>query len=151
MNVLLVEDDEEKRVQLASFAKDVLKSNVVEAKSLNSGVKALSSDDFDLIILDMSMTTFDASPLDKNGGRPQPYGGREILSQMKRRNILTKAVVVTQYDIFGQGDQMTSLRELDEQLTTSFPENYIGSIFYKGLYADWQSLLLDLLKKKKVL
>lgn len=151
MRILLVEDDEDKRHQLSLFFVDTFKAEVVEAKSLNSGVKALFSSKYDLIVLDMSMSTFDSSLSDKTGGRPQPYGGREILMQMKRKAISTKAVVVTQYDNFGQNEDLTSLYELDKQLKLSFPNTYIGAISYKGDFVGWQSRLAALLKKENII
>ena len=152
MKTLLVEDDEDKRQQLASFIKAQLLSDVIEARSLQSGLKALLVNDYDLIILDMSMTTFDISPAEnENGGRPQPFGGREILLQMKRRRIATRAVVVTQYDKFGQGDEETSLKELDKQLHDAFPQTYIGAVEYNVGYTGWQDQLIHLLQKSQLI
>ena len=152
MKTLLVEDDEDKRQQLAAFIKGQLSSDVIEARSLQSGLKALIANDYDLIVLDMSMTTFDISPAEnENGGRPQPFGGREILLQMKRRRIATRAVVVTQYDKFGQGDEETSLDELDRQLHEAFPNTYIGAVAYNVGFTGWQDQLLNLLQEHQVI
>ena len=144
MNVLLVEDDEDKRQQLSTFIKCELSSTITEACSLQSGLRALLINKFDLVILDMSMPTFDITPTE-DGGRPQPYAGREILQQMQRRGISSKVVVVTYYDRFGISGEETTLEELDKQLFTSFPNTYLGAIHYSIKYVGWQNALKNLL------
>jgi DNA-binding response OmpR family regulator len=150
MKILLVEDDEDKREQLTAFFKNELNGTVIEARSMQSGIKILINQSFDLIVLDMSMTTFDVTPTEK-GGRPQPFGGREILYQMKRRKIGTKVIVVTQYDLFGKDDEETTLEELDKQLYTLFPNNYLGAIPYSVKFSGWQQSLLKTLSKNKLI
>ncbi len=115
MKILLVEDDEDKRDQLSTFLLTNVSDDLIITKSLQSAIRALISNTFDLIFLDMSMTTFDITPTEM-GGRPQPFGGREVLLQMKRRSIFTPVVVVTQYDRFGQGDDETSLSEVGQTI-----------------------------------
>lgn len=147
MNTLLVEDDDDKRQQIASFLKELFTSEVTEAVSVQSGVRALMKQKFDLVILDMSMTTFDPTSSDKTGGRPQSFGGREILLQMKRRGVESKAIVVTQYDLFGQGSEVKTLEELDKELRESFPVNYVGAIFYSSRFSGWQDKLNKMITK----
>jgi CheY-like chemotaxis protein len=151
MQVLLVEDDEDKREQLSFFLERKIKDVVIsKALSLHSGVKALSTSHFDLVILDMSMTTFDRTPTE-NGGRPQPFGGREIMHQMERKEIATKVVVVTQYDMFNQGDEVTSLYELDKQLRQLFPNLYLGAVHFSVSYSGWQDDLKSLLLTNNII
>jgi CheY-like chemotaxis protein len=145
MNILIVEDDEDKRQQLASFIKSILYSDVVEAKSYNSGLRALIANKFDLILLDMAMPTFDKIPPEK-GGREQPFAGRELLQQMSRRGIETKVIVVTQFDIFGRGDDMVTLEQLNTDLKSYFAKTYLGIVHYSVRYTGWQDLLQGFVK-----
>jgi CheY-like chemotaxis protein len=144
MKVLLVEDDEDKREQLREFLSSELSAEVTEARSRQSGIHALLKDSFDLIVLDMSMPTFDITPTE-DGGRPQAYAGRDILHQMDRYAITTKVVVVTQFDRFGQSEDEITLLELDKQLEGAFPDNYLGAVYYNVSYAGWQESLRTLL------
>jgi len=48
----------------------------------------------DLVLLDMSMPTFDMTDKDK-GGRHRGFGGRDILEDIARRGASTKVVIVT--------------------------------------------------------
>lgn len=137
MKILLVEDDEDKREQLRSFLSNGEKNSIIEAKSYQSGLKKIIAEVFELIVLDMTMPTFDVTPTE-GGGRPQPFGGKELLQQMSRRNIYTKTIVVTQFDQFGQGDETTTLNELDKLLLETFPDNYLGIVPYSVTYSGWK-------------
>lgn len=145
MKILLIEDDEDKREDLLSFVKENLTENVTVARSIQSGKKALSEEEFDLILLDMTIPTFDISPTEE-GGRTQAFGGRLILSQMIRKRILTKVVVVTLFDLFGRGDEEISLTELNNQLKDNFPQIYCGAVQYSVRMIGWKEELLKKIK-----
>jgi len=150
MKILIVEDDEDKRQQLLAFISAELDADIVEARSYQSGMKALLAERFDLVLLDMSMTTFDKTP-PENGGRPQPYAGREILQQMARRSIETNVIVVTQFDRFGRDDDEITLPELDKSLSQGFSRTYKGAVHYSVKYAGWQDVLRNFLKELNLL
>ena len=124
MKILLVEDDEDKRDDLSIFIKEKLTDNFRVARSIQSSKKALREDKFDLILLDMTIPTFDISPTE-DGGRSQPFGGRMLLSEMIRNRISSKVIVVTQFDLFGKGEEEITLKELDQQLYQNFPNIYL--------------------------
>jgi len=140
MKILLVEDDEDKREDLSSFIKEKLTDNFRIAKSIQSGKKALKEAKYDLILLDMTIPTFDVSPLEQ-GGRTQPFGGRILLAEMVRNRVETKVVVVTQFDLFGKGEEEITLQELDNQLKNSFPKIYYGAIHFSVSIIGWKDLL----------
>ncbi|WP_184546126.1 response regulator [Mucilaginibacter sp. FT3.2] len=139
--ILLVEDDEDKRKQLVNFINLKIPSELTEARSFQSGLKALKSQSFDLILLDMTMPTFDINPPKEGGGRSQPFGGEMLLAEMVRREINTKVIVVTQFDLFGKGDEEITLKDLDVRLKERFPDNYLGAIPYRISYTSWEDAL----------
>lgn len=150
MNVLLVEDDEDKRFELNAFIAELLNCHVVEAKSYQSALKALKTSYFDLILLDMTIPTFDVTPMD-SGGRAQPFGGEALLYEMVRRGIDTNVIVVTQFDKFGEGDKEVGLKDLDSRLAEQFEVNYLGAIQYGSSYEGWTDNLLQKLKEANFL
>ena len=99
MRVLLIEDDENKRGQLISFLKEEIADVVVGvAASYHSGLRGVLDRSSDLVLLDMTIPTFDIG-VEESGGRSQLYGGREILGkQMDRLDIRIPVIVVTQFD-----------------------------------------------------
>lgn len=145
MNILIVEDDENKRNQIVDFITETIpSSNVTVARSFQGGLRSIIAGGLDLILLDMTMPTFDVS-VEEDGGRPQAYAGREILRQMDRRDITTPVIVVTQFDKFGEGIDEMGLEELDEQLYKDHPDSYKGVVYYNVAYAEWKQSLISTL------
>jgi CheY-like chemotaxis protein len=137
MRLLVVEDDENKRTQIIRFIRQsVPEAHIVTAASYQSGVRALLSASYDLVLLDMTMRTYDVTP-EEEGGRPQAYAGRSILRQMVRRDIHTPVVLVTQFDRFGEERDLMTLEQLDKQLEREFPEIYQGAVYYNPSVAGW--------------
>ena len=145
MKILIVEDDEGKRRQLINFVKDIFEHiEVSTAQSLNSALKCIVRSKYELILLDMTIPTFD---IDKHeeGGRPRAYGGKDLLSQMDRRNIKTPVIMVTMFDRFGKGKDSLTLKELDDKLKIEHKKNYKGSVYYNSAYDDWKMTLSNLI------
>jgi DNA-binding NarL/FixJ family response regulator len=143
MKILIVEDDENKSLQLYNFFSEKFPQVEVEnAQSLQGGLRKILDGGIDIILLDMTMPTFDIR-LDEDGGRPQPYAGREILRQMDRRDIDVPVIVVTQFDRFGSGIDSMTLSELDKQLRLAHPENYKGAIYYDVSFGEWKDDLAN--------
>ena len=141
MRVLLVEDDENKRHQVARTVQSAASEvTVQEAKSLRSGLRFLETEQWDLIILDMSIPAFDITR-DETGGRPQALGGRDLLRHMRRLKISSPVVVLTQYDEFGEGQRAMSLDELNELLGREHGSAYLGAIVYNVVYDQWRTAL----------
>jgi CheY-like chemotaxis protein len=145
--MLIIEDDEIKREQLISFIKESFPEiQIIAVKSTQSALMKITSNKYDLIILDMTLPTFDYGG-DEDGGRIRAYGGRDILRQMNRHRITTPVIMVTQFDRFGKGDESLTLEELDFELQTEHQINYKGSVYYNAAYDDWKSNLHKLILK----
>lgn len=141
--VLLVEDDENKRRQISHYLNEAFpNANVKIARSLQSGLRLIIAGGIDLILLDMTMPTFDITA-DEDGGRPQPYAGREILRQMDRRGIVTPAIVITQFDRFGEGQDALTLGQLDAQLRADYQITYKGAVQYDVTFEEWKDSLAE--------
>lgn len=138
--ILLVEDDEDKREQIIDFVSKKFICPLKEVRSYQSAIKAIRSDFFDLILLDMTMPTFDITS-DESGGRAQAFGGELLLSEMNRKSIDSKVIVITQFDLFGEGDEEISLSGLNSRLEKQFGNIYLGAIQYSISYNSWQENL----------
>lgn len=150
MNWLLIEDDPNKSKQLLDFLKNKYPHSDIKIKrSYQSGLQAIFEEDYSLILLDMSLPTFDISA-NEDGYLHKQLAGQEILREMKRRKKDNKVIIVTQFDTFGEGDQTVSLESLKNKLSDLFPVNYFGTVFYKAGQTRWEKEivhLLDLLKE----
>ena len=102
--ILLVEDYEEKAKDIRKFLQEKFpNAKVFNCTSYNSAQEMIfeAEDEYDLILLDMSMSTFDLND-DASGGLPEPAAGQNILEGMYLRNISTPVIVVTMYNVFGR-------------------------------------------------
>jgi CheY-like chemotaxis protein len=141
MNILLLEDDEDKSRQVRDFLKLLIPSaHITESRSLRSGLEAIKSASYDLVILDMSVPSFDIDERE-DGGRPQAYGGRDLLQHMKRRKVLSPVVVLTQFDRFADAGNTSTLEELDISLRAAHSDQYLGAIYYDVSAPIWKAKL----------
>ncbi|ROM54154.1 hypothetical protein BK649_11075 [Pseudomonas canadensis] len=149
MKVLIVEDEFDKREKITSYLYSVFESSqleIVESESLRSGLKTLLQvSDIDVVLLDMSMPGFDITSDEPGGGEPESYAGKELMSQMRLRNIKIPVIVITQYKKFKK--ENISLEELTEEFQAQFPDFFMGTIHFSSAVEGWKKNLLDYLKK----
>ena len=101
MKILIVEDDENKRQHLVRYLREEFAAlDVTERRSYQSGLKEILQGRYEAILLDMTLPTFDKSPVE-SGGLLKHFAGREILGQMERHGIKTPVIVFTAFDQFG--------------------------------------------------
>jgi len=141
VTVLIVEDDEFKQRRIAQLVRDVRpEARLVLERSVNSGLNGIRNEHPDLILLDMSLTTFDIGP-GEPGGRPQNFGGMEILRQMERLEIAIPVVVITQHERFARGSQEVHLSALHRELTERHGQIFRALIYYNSAAGGWEKPL----------
>jgi ActR/RegA family two-component response regulator len=148
LKVLIIDDDIPKLEELLAFMKDVNPSWTFSfKKSYQSGLKNIVLDTPVLVLLDMSMPTYDSSELDRKGGRPRPFAGLDILKEIRRKKLNCKVIVVTQYAVLklNENDEKT-LEEITNTMHRDFPTNFVGTVFYKYSEDSWQEPLKKLVE-----
>ncbi|MCP9756853.1 response regulator [Lacihabitans sp. CCS-44] len=145
MKGLLIEDDPNKAKKVLNFLSENFKDIEMNHKiSYQSGLQEIFENEFDFILLDMSLPTYDQNS-SSSSGKPRNFGGRDILKEMKRYKKHSKVIVVTQYNEFDGGS--ISINELDSQLKTKFDDIYKGYVIYKSQRTEeWQNELSIFLK-----
>jgi len=135
MNILIVEDNQKKLKNLKSWAGNNISNAVIEeAISYTSGVRKIYEGDWDLILLDMSLPTYDITPQEQ-GGDKKPLAGKEIMRRMIFRNINTPVIIVTQFETFG--DKEISIRFLNEEFEKDYSSIWKGTINYDEIKMTW--------------
>ncbi|MEN5242863.1 response regulator [Pseudomonas atacamensis] len=144
MSILVVEDDENKRIQLQRFLESVIPNeDVIFERSLQSGVRKIRSDHFDLVILDMTLPQYDLSS-DEPSDDTHIFGGQEFLAQMDRFDVSTPVLVFTQFEVFGKPPNEMNLESLNGNLKLEYPTIYKGFVYYHASINTWK---IDLRKK----
>ena len=141
MRILLVEDEEAKARHVATFIGQLLPhAQLTTARSVRSAMASLLKEVPDLLILDMSLPTFDISSTE-SGGRPQGFGGLELMRNMELEEIACPTIVLTGYEAFNKSGGQISLDALNAELAAEYPETFKGLFHYNSAYGDWQDRL----------
>lgn len=139
MNLILIEDDDYKANQIVQFLKN--RGHQVDiAKAYNTGMKKIVNEEYDMALIDMTIPSFEISR-EHPTSRIRKYGGRDILIEIDRREIDLPSVVITQYQVFDDGE--ITLELLDKELENEFPTLYKGSVYYNSSLMDWQDKLIE--------
>ncbi|WP_321794741.1 response regulator [Caballeronia sp. J97] len=147
MNILVVEDDDNKRKQLTDYLREAYPDCVcTETRSYQSGLKAMLQSRYDVVFLDMTMPTFDRTPAE-GGGRIRPFAGRDILAQVSSRRIRQPIIVFTMFEVLGEGESQVTANELDRQLKDTYCDNYLGLASYSAASSDWKDRVRELIEK----
>ena len=146
MKVLLIEDDDFKAGKIRRVVEiERVVSSLSLARSVSSGIAALNADIPDLLLLDMSLTTYDLGP-DEGGWRPRNFGGIEIFEELDRLEIELPVVVVTGFETFQRDSRPITISELRKDLRERFPGNFCAIIYF-DVEGSWKARLQGLLKK----
>lgn len=145
MQLLLVEDEDPKRAHIQSFVSALVPSaKILTARSVQSALDALDKGKIDLVLLDMSLPTFDVGESER-GGRPQGFGGVEVLRYMDRCKLNIPTIVVTAYEAFFLDDKKTgvNLECLGDELMQDHPKTFRGLVYYNSIVSGWDAALAE--------
>lgn len=141
MRVLIVEDTEAKMKVIEEYINGVREGwEFTEAKSYSDGIKRIYEGGWDLVLLDMSLPTYNISHTE-SGGTKKPVAGKELMKRMLSRNIIIPVIIITQFDTFG--DNQISLESLTKEFKRDYTKIWKGTVSYDK--PGWQDNLHKLL------
>jgi DNA-binding NarL/FixJ family response regulator len=148
MLIYLIEDDALKADSLRSFLLDHYQnSNVIIFRSYQTGLSAIKEIPPDLIILDMTLPTYDRTPNGRTG-RLRPLGGYDLLRKVKLYGIETSIVVVTMLETFGEGNESISYADMTQRCADEFKDHFVGSVHFQLSNSHWRTELTNLLSQR---
>lgn len=141
---ILIADDESRKIENISelVAENFSKALIQTSRSVRSTISSIIEGHFDLIILDMSLPTFDIAP-GEPGGRAQGSGGIEVLRNMDFYEIATPVIVVTQYETVPERGTLVPLAAIEARLIEEHPHTFKGCVFFGALNDTWRPVLLE--------
>lgn len=146
MRILIVEDDAFKASKIVKAVEEHSAVHSLRlAKSVNSGLEEIASELPELLLLDMSLTTFDLGP-EEGGGRPRNFGGVEIFDELTRQELACPVVVITQLESFIKDGRTMRVTELKQFLKKEYPDTFLTLIYY-DVEGRWKSRLTSMLDK----
>lgn len=146
--VLLIEDEDRKISNIINLLTDEQissQNNITIVKSYKSGLKEIINNNFNLLILDMSLPMFDEDGYSSN--LFEKFAGKKILSEMKVRKKLIPTILFTMFDHFGDQNKVISLNQINVELNKYFSDFYLGAVYFSSQNSNWQSEIKELIRK----
>ncbi|GHD21258.1 response regulator transcription factor [Tianweitania populi] len=137
----LVEDEDFKRRHIQEFISlEFPQANIITSRSVTSAIDNLDNRLPHVLLLDMSLPTFDIGEAE-GGGRPQGFGGIEVLRHLKFSGFAFPVIVVTGYETFTKGAVYVDLHELERELKEEFPDLVQSVLYFNSAFDDWKEQL----------
>lgn len=142
INILIVEDNEFKRKRIVEVIQAELEDiRLSECYSFTSAWKLITKENYDLILFDMSLPTFDKST-SNSGGDFRVFGGKELARKMSKRNKNSKFMFITQYKNFSDNINSYSYETLKDELLKQYSEDCLGFLLYSNTKSEWREELI---------
>lgn len=150
VKILLVEDNQYKRDKILSVLNSISGDVEIDnSESFSTAAQRLEKLKYDLVILDMSLPTYDKSKYE-TGGQFRPFGGKELASKIRRKRIESKIIFITQYDSFVKDGVTYSFKELSGEILTEYDSMCLGFIYYDSTSTKWRQDLIDLIASEYI-
>ncbi|WP_196582997.1 response regulator transcription factor [Aliivibrio fischeri] len=143
--ILIVEDNPIKLEKIVSLFEDLVEGVSIDtASSFNSGWLLLQKNrgEYDLIILDLSLPSFD-STISIDSGEFRSLGGKELAHKLVKRKVNTPFLFLTAYSVFDDKVYKYTFDELKKELTSKYPEQCLGVIFFNSKGSEWRKEIKD--------
>ncbi len=141
---LFIEDNKEKAEDISDFLNKSFGIRCTLMDSYRGGLKEIISNEYDLLLLDMSLPTREMNAKTNTEGY-EKLGGYIILKEMKRKKKKIPTILVTMFHEFGVGESFLNYKELDKICKTEFGDFFLGSVFYSSKENKWKDDLLKLI------
>lgn len=140
MSILLIEDEPSKEKNIVTFLGELLPDVKVDIKrSITSGKIEIRKKNYDHILLDMSLPLFDNDDMNyMDENEFETFGGISVLDEIDRLDKICKVIVITAFDILGEGDDKIDLPQINKQLKIEYPKIFVGTVFYNTSSLEWK-------------
>ncbi|KFC90736.1 response regulator [Leclercia adecarboxylata] len=146
INILVVEDNEFKRKRIVEIINSEFQDvKVTECHSFTSAWQMITRFNYELILLDMSLPTFDKTSTN-SGGDFRVFGGKELARKMSKRRNGIKFIFITQFKSFSDNVNSYSYEALKDELLCQYKESCMGFILYSNTKSEWRDELVNSIK-----
>lgn len=146
MKVLVVEDEAHKRDEILRCLAEVYEDVPEVVDSVQGAVLKVMERDYDLIILDMALSTFGENSSDNKKGHDQAHGGVEVLRALKFKNKFVKIVIVTQYPDFYIGGVKVKLKDSPKIIKNKYNQEVLGAVLYNYKSKSTKNKIISILR-----
>lgn len=75
----------------------------------------------------------------------ETFGGNYVLDELDRIECAVNVIVITAFDILGEGSNQIELTQVEEGLREDYPDIFKGTIFYDASSVEWKEKLIEYL------
>lgn len=98
------------------------------------------------ILLDMSLPLFDNDDMNyMDENEFETFGGISVLDEIDRLDKICKVIVITAFDILGEGNDKIDLPQINKRLKHEYPQIFVGTVFYNTSSLEWKDDMSHLL------
>jgi CheY-like chemotaxis protein len=145
---LIVEDDDFKLTSVRMFLTDLLgtSTSFSTCEALSTAIELLSDQEFDLVIVDMSIPSH---PVKAGEGSPFsfPSGGLDVLFQMDAEGHQSTCIVLTQYPEIEIDGVLVPVDAAAEEIERKFEIKVAGCVQYFEDKFDWKEAVKQILNR----
>ncbi len=143
MRILIIEDNHNKLKQIKLFVGQTYPEiSIHDAVSYTAGLRRIYEEQWDLLLLDMSLPIYDIGQ-QETGGDKKSIAGKEIMKRMIHRKIFVPTIIITQFDTFGENE--VSISTLNKEFDKKLNQVWRGTINYEDSTNMWKVQLKKLL------
>jgi CheY-like chemotaxis protein len=145
--ILIIEDDKVKIERLNVYFNN---AEFTIKESFQGGVSELKKNfqDYDFLILDMTIPLWEKGNNDL-GGNYEQFGGEKILREMQRRKLYLPTILFTMFDVFPTKEGNITFDEINIIFKKEFSNFYKGAVFYNANEDNWQIDMTNLIAEIK--
>ena len=145
--ILIIEDDKIKIERLNIFFNS---KEITIKESFQGGLSEIKNNiqDYDFLILDMTIPLWEKGNNDL-GGNYEQFGGEKILREMKRRKLFLPTILFTMFDVFPNKDGNITFDEVNSIFKNEFSDFYLGAVFYNANEDNWKMDMSTLISEMK--
>lgn len=141
--ILIIEDNKNKLKKVKEFLQHQMpNASIHDAISYTGGIRRIYEEEWDLILLDMTLPVYDITPHD-NGGDRRPTAGKEIMKRMKNKGKIVPTIIITQFDTFGENG--LTIASLNEEFSYELSDIWKGTVNYVDASNKWQIELMKII------
>ena len=145
-SILFIEDNTQKRERVVNFLTKLIGHfDLTEACSFSSGSRLIRDNEYDLVLLDMSLPTYDKVH-GNAGGSFRTFGGRELARKIIRKKKKCKIAFITQHKGFSDQGKSHSIESLGKELESDCGEQYLGLVYFDSSETTWQDELKGIVR-----
>lgn len=144
--IIFVEDNKEKAQEVYSYITDQFNIECTLIDSYRAGLKEIILNDYDIVLLDMSLPTWEKNSMNSIENY-EKLGGYSIMHEMKRKKKIIPTILITMFQEFGVGESFLNYKDIDKVCQEQFSGFFIGSVYYSSKENIWKKELSTLLEK----